>query len=92
LKKIRWAPAAADDLQAILDYLLEHNPAHALSTVQKLYEAARSLKRFPGRGRPGQAENTRELVTAPLPYIIVYGIDAVLVHIFRIIHGAEDWH
>jgi plasmid stabilization system protein ParE len=50
------------------------------------------LKRFPGRGRPGQAENTRELVTAPLPYIIVYGIDADLVHIFRIIHGAEDWH
>jgi len=91
LKRIRWAPAAADDLQAIRDYLSERYPARALSTVRKLYDAARSLKKFPDRGRPGQAENTRELVTAPLPYIIVYRVDSDIVHIFRVIHGAEDW-
>jgi toxin ParE1/3/4 len=49
------------------------------------------LKRFRDRGRPGQAENTRELVTAPSPYIIVYRVDPDFVHIFRVIHGAEDW-
>ena len=91
MRRIRWAPAAADDLQDIREYLREHHPTLAQSTIRKLYDAARSLKKFPHRGRIGQAENTRELVTAPLPYIIVYRVDSDLVHIFRVIHGAEDW-
>ncbi len=35
-------------------------------------------------------ENTRELVTFPLPYIIVYRVDSDFVHIFRVLHAAED--
>jgi predicted transcriptional regulator len=34
MRSIRWAPAAADDLQAILNYLLEQNRTRALSTGQ----------------------------------------------------------
>jgi toxin ParE1/3/4 len=90
LKQIRWAPAAADDLEAIREYLREHHPSLAQSTVQRLYNAARSLKQFPNRGRVGRAQDTRELVAAPLPYIIVYRVDSDFVHIFRVIHGAED--
>ena len=48
------------------------------------------LKRMPDRGRVGQKEGTRELVMAPLPYIIVYGVERDLVHIFRILHVAEE--
>ena len=88
--RLRWAPAAANDLQAISDYLIENHPSFAQSTIRKLYAAAHSLKRFPRRGRLGQVENTRELVISPLPYIIVYGIDADLVHVLRVIHGAEE--
>ena len=51
---------------------------------------ARSLKRFPRRGRIGQVENTRELAAAPLPYIIGYAVDSEFVHILRVIHGAEE--
>jgi toxin ParE1/3/4 len=90
LRRIRWAPAAADDLQSIRDYLREHHPSLTQSTIQKLYDAARSLRKFPNRGRIGQMENTRELVTLPLPYIIVYRVDSDFVHIFRVLHGAED--
>jgi plasmid stabilization system protein ParE len=36
-------------------------------------------------------EGTRELVLAPLPYIIVYGVGPEMVHIFRVIHTSEDW-
>ena len=39
----------------------------------------------------GQLEGTRELVMIPLPYIIVYGVEPQIVHIFRIIHTSEDW-
>ena len=91
MRRIRWAPAAVDDLQAIRDYLREHHPALAQSTIRKLYDVARSLRQFPHRGRIGQAEDTRELVTVPLPYIIVYRVDSDFVYIFRVIHGAEDW-
>ena len=90
MKRIRWAPAAADDLETIREYLLQNHPSLAQSTIRRLYSAARSLKKFPNRGRIGQAENTRELVTVPLPYVIVYRVDSDFVHIFRVIHGAED--
>jgi addiction module RelE/StbE family toxin len=91
LRRIRWAPAAADDLQGISDYLREHHPSFARPTIQKLYKAARSLKQFPNRGRIGQKDGTRELIMAPLPYIIVYGVEPDMVHIFRVIHASEDW-
>ena len=91
MRHIRWAPAAADDLEGILNYLREHHPSLAQSTIRKLYLAARSLKQFSNRGRMGQREGTRELVMTPLPYIIVYGVEPQMVHIFRIIHTSEDW-
>jgi len=91
LRRIRWAPAAADDLEGILNYLREHHPSLAQSTIRKLYGAARSLKQFSNRGRIGHLEGTRELIMTPLPYIIVYGVEPQVVHILRIIHASENW-
>lgn len=84
-------PAAAEDLQAIERYLRQHHPALAHPTIGKLYGAARSLRQSPFRGRIGRKAASRELVLAPLPYIIVYGVEPEIVHIFRIIHAAQDW-
>ncbi len=89
--RIRWAPAAADDLEAIHIYLRENHPPFAQTTIRKLYDAARSLKQFPFRGRVGRLEGTREYVMAPLPYIIVYAIGVDAIHILRVVHGARDW-
>jgi toxin ParE1/3/4 len=83
--------AAADDLEAIHTYLREHHPGFAQTTIRKLYDAARSLKQFPLRGRVGRVDGTREFVMAPLPYVIVYGVDAGAVHIFRVVHGSQNW-
>jgi len=88
--RIRWSPAAADDLAAIADYLYQHHPEFAEPTVNRLYAAALSLRNMPNRGRAGQTPGTRELVMAPLPYIIVYGVEAGVVNIFRIVHAAHD--
>ena len=63
----------------------------AQSTIRRLYDAARSLKQFSNRGRIGQLDGTRELVVTPLPYIIVYGVEAQMVNILRVIHTSEDW-
>lgn len=59
-------------------------------TIRKLYEAARSLKQMPQHGRTGQKPGTRELVLTPLPYIIVYGIEQDMVHVFRVLHAARE--
>jgi addiction module RelE/StbE family toxin len=90
LRRIRWSRAAADDIESIRNYLQEHHPSFMPSTVRMLYEAARSLKQMPQRGRLGQTPGTRELVLAPLPYIIVYAVEPDMVHIFRILHAAKD--
>jgi plasmid stabilization system protein ParE len=78
-------------MQGISEYLRAHNPPLVASTIKKLYAAARSLRRFPQRGRIGQLAGTRELVLTPLPFIIVYGATGELVHVFRIMHTSQDW-
>ena len=69
--QIRWTCAAAEDLEHIKEYLTEHHPQLAQSTVLELYETIRSLKASPRRGRLGREEGTRELVLPPLPFIVV---------------------
>ena len=91
MRRIRWSPAAAADLEAIRDYLQEHNRPLMKSTIQRLYSAAHSLKSSPNRGRLGKKEGTQELVMVPMPYMIVYGVESEMVHIFRIIHTSRDW-
>lgn len=89
--KIRWTAAAADDLQQIAEYLNESNPHLAESTVERLYAAAQSLTVHPYRGRVGRLRDTRELLTVPLPYVIVYKTGSDAIRIIRILHGARDW-
>jgi len=72
--RIRWTPAAAADLQHISDYLKHHHPHYRQPTIRKLYEAIRSLKELPHRGRPGREEGTRELLFPTLPYVAVYRV------------------
>jgi toxin ParE1/3/4 len=88
--RIRWTPVAADDLERIKDYLSEHYPHLARSTVLELYETIRSLKTFPQRGRPGRESGTHELVFSRLPYIAVYRIKEQTVEILHIHHAAQN--
>ena len=82
--------AAAYDLEGISNYLHLHHPSFANSTIQRLYDAARSLKQFPYVGRVGKKSGTRELVLAPLPYLMIYCVDEQSVHILRFLHAAQD--
>lgn len=59
--------------------------------MQLLYEAPESLLTFPHRGRPGKKSGTRELVLAPLPWIVVYAVRADALYVVRILHGAQKW-
>jgi toxin ParE1/3/4 len=87
--RIRWTPAAADDLQQINDFLADHNPQFSRSTILELYESVRSLRDFPYRGRVGREEGTRELVLPRLPYIVAYRVKAEAIEVLHIFHTAR---
>lgn len=88
--RLRWTPAAAENLESIYTYLCEHYPSFAVPTVSALYEAVRTLRTLPERGRLGEIRGTREFVLPRLPYIIVYRINEQVVEVLHIYHGAQD--
>ncbi|MGH9430979.1 MAG: type II toxin-antitoxin system RelE/ParE family toxin [Terriglobia bacterium] len=89
--ELRWTEEAATVLEQITDYLFQNAPERAVQLVRGIYDAASSLQMFPYRGRPGTKDGTRELVLAPLPYIVVYQTTSDVIHIVRILHGAQKW-
>ncbi len=89
--RIRWTVPAADDLENIKNYLVEHYPHFAEPTVRTIYQRVRSLKTSPNRGRPGHRSGTRELPLSPLPYVVVYSVKMDAVEILHVHHGAQDW-
>ena len=88
--RIRWTPAAADDLEQIRDYLREHEPQWARSTVVGIRDAIRALKKFPNQGRRGRENHTRELVHDRLPFVIAYRVKEDVIEILHIWHAAQD--
>lgn len=89
--RIRWTPAAADDLESIANYLFEKTPENAARLIREIYSAPSSLVRFPGSGRVGKMAGTRERVVSGLPYIIVYQVKVETLDILRILHSSQEW-
>ena len=88
---IRWTAEAVANLENICLHIAEDNPSAAHKTVNIIYERIEELVAFPNRGRQGREEGTRELVLAPLPYIVIYRVKDSTVEILYINHGAQDW-
>jgi len=90
--RVRWTPAAAQDLTRICDYIEEHTSAAAARRVAlTIYEGVNSLARFPHLGHPGRKPETRELIFPGLPFLAIYRLRGEAVEINRILHGAQRW-
>jgi addiction module RelE/StbE family toxin len=89
--RLRWTAPAARDLYNITRHIRRDNPSAAPGVAKTIYDGCASLEEFPYRGRKGRIQGTRELVLAPLPYIVVYRIKERAAEIVRIYHGAQDW-
>jgi addiction module RelE/StbE family toxin len=88
--QVRWTTAAASDLENIADYLFEKTPENAARLIREICDAVFALRIYPNRGRPGKKSGTRELVLPALPYIVVYKVGSDVLHVARILHGAQD--
>ena len=88
---IRWSPEAADDFAGIVEFIRTQNPSAAARIAQSIDRSVTSLESFAQRGRPGRVEGTRELVLAPLPFIVVYRIKQNVIEAVRVLHGSQRW-
>jgi toxin ParE1/3/4 len=88
---LRWTRRALRDVQHLHDYMAEDHLAAARRMVSRIRGAASHLRRSPQMGKRGRVEDTRELVIARTPYIVVYRIEAEQVQIVAVIHGAQRW-
>lgn len=88
---LRGQRAAAPDLERIADFLFVHAPTRAPGLVRSIYEAPETLLSFPHRGRPRKNAGTRGTGAFALPWIVVYTVRDDVVHVVRILHGAQQW-
>jgi plasmid stabilization system protein ParE len=87
--KLRWLPAAADDLQEIHDFLHVYSPRAAHRTVKEIFDAILTLRRYPYIGRPNTERGTRELILPRIRYKVTYRIREEAIEVLYIRHGSR---
>jgi toxin ParE1/3/4 len=90
--QVRWSMPGAEDLEHICEWIERDNPEAARRVAQTIYDECARLNDFPNLGRASRRmAGRRELIFAPLPYIVVDQVKQDAVEISRIFHGAQDW-
>lgn len=90
MAKIRWTPQAADDLEAIADFIALDSGHYASLFVFDVLTAIERLEQFPKLGRAvpeAQNPTAREIIFGN--YRIIYRLKANLVEILTIYHGSR---
>jgi toxin ParE1/3/4 len=88
--EIRWTPQAADDLEAITDFIALDSPAYAAKFALGILETVEQLASFPTSGRvvPEIAQpHVRELFEGN--YRVIYRFEKQVVEVLTIHHGAR---
>jgi len=91
-RKVNWAYAAEEDLEAAASYIHRDSPVYATSFIDRALEAGRSLDEFAERGRmvPELGDSSiREIFV--YSYRLVYRIEDDRISILALIHGRRDF-
>jgi addiction module RelE/StbE family toxin len=88
--KLGWRAAALDDLETIISYIAERNPAAAERLYAAIGGVAEILRDHPLSYRPGRIEGTREAVVHP-NYILIYEVGDVAVTITAVVHSRQQY-
>jgi toxin ParE1/3/4 len=89
--RVSWTRPAARDLELIGDYIARENPRAAYRTVRRIRDRARDLADHPFLGRQGRIADTRELIVASTPFIVVYRVGKDRIEIVAVFHAARRW-
>lgn len=91
--EIQWTDGARRNLDSNEAYISLDNPGAAAKTVLRMVRRVQEqLTTYPGSGKPGRIEGTRELIFPDLPYIVVYTVRSGTVYIIRVFHTAQQLH
>lgn len=88
---LKWLRRAERDLDQVEAYIAQDNPRAAVEMVLTIIAAVEQLDAFPGMGRPGRVQGTRELVVAGTPFIVPYRKKGERIEILRVYHAARLW-
>jgi len=89
--QIKWFRDAVADLVEIRGHIARDKPDAAGNVARRIKSEVDRLREYPGIGRPGRVEGTRELIISGSPYIIPYRVKNNTVEILRVLHGAMQW-
>lgn len=91
MKRAVFAPAAAADLEAIVDYIAADNPAAAEALIARLEDLAARLAATPGIGRArfDLLPNLRSFRLGR--YLLFYRATTGGIEVVRVLHGARDF-
>ncbi|MBS3983587.1 MAG: type II toxin-antitoxin system RelE/ParE family toxin [Dethiobacter sp.] len=94
--KIKYAPAAVDDMDEIFSYISSDNIAAAETLLDKLSDTIARLATYPNMGivlsdedYPLIQQGYRFIVVPP--YLVFYRLAEDMVIVHRILHGRRDY-
>lgn len=86
-----WSARAKRDLRSIGAYIAKGNGSAALVMIKRIVSAAEHLTDHPLLGHAGRVADTRELIVAGTPYIVVYRAGNRGVRIVAVLHSSREW-
>jgi len=90
MTRLLWSEDAEADLEAITDFIARDDVAAAIRMREAIERGVLRLKAHPLSGREGRLRETRELVVARTPFVVVYRLGEA-VELLRVLHGARRW-
>jgi toxin ParE1/3/4 len=88
--RLVWTQEAADDLEAIMEYISRDSPEAALRLARHLFSILDSLPSLPFRGCKRDEDGGRESVFVPWPYVAVYEVVGESIFVKAIRHTSRD--
>jgi len=89
--KVIWTQPARNDFIQTLDFIRSKNPVAARQVAEVIENACRRIGDFPGIGKPGKLEETREFSIFSIPYNIIYRVHRNTVEILGLLHHKQQW-
>lgn len=88
--KIAYTEDALADLDALLSYIAERNPAAAAHVAARIDASVAAIAVFPHASRLDPETGARERAVPGLPVLVIYKVSDDLVEIIAIFHTSQD--
>lgn len=90
--KLRWLPAAFQDIERLYEFLVEKDPNAAARAMEVILDGAEILEDMPEIGKPMNDDTSRRELYLPFgagAYVLRYKLDGEKIVIIRVWHSRE---